>query len=338
VAAVVVLSRVPSSGFAGDAARQAMHPDLRAVVELINWDASAKLPPWMSPISEGASQGVAVVLGQSLKPDGSAPQVLLDRAKMAKKLLDEGKVTKVMVCGADPAGVGHTEAYEAARVLEQEGIPSEKILQEAQSTTTAENAWFALRWIPSGTGQLYLITSDFHMARATYIFQETFNYFYKMVEDQYRDDPSWKNETKRYPRLTIHQVPTKSFCGSDSSLNKDDDPNADIDYKSLALRAKNELTYLGDGEVQGAMFGEPLFKIMYIWPIQINVTKDPENEENYRNAMAQAMNVAQSLCGCIAPPEERGSPLAYPLHFPISRHLPMQLADWKRITNGCITR
>ena len=37
-----------------------------------------------------------VVLGQSLKPDGSSPQVLLDRAAMARKLLQEGAVMK---CG-----------------------------------------------------------------------------------------------------------------------------------------------------------------------------------------------------------------------------------------------
>ena len=39
----------------------------------------------------GAEQGVAVLLGQSLKPDGSAPQVLLDRAQMAKELLHQGQ-------------------------------------------------------------------------------------------------------------------------------------------------------------------------------------------------------------------------------------------------------
>lgn len=38
----------------------------------------------------GSTQGLAVLLGQSLKPDGSAPQVLLDRARMAQKLLRQG--------------------------------------------------------------------------------------------------------------------------------------------------------------------------------------------------------------------------------------------------------
>merc|ERR1711920_1187453 len=111
------------------------------------------------------------------------------------------------------------------------------IIQESQSTTTAENAWFALRWIPPGTGKIYIVTSDFHIARATFIFQETFNYFYKMVEDRYKDDPRWNSTTRMYPRLTLIQAPTQSFCGSDASLSTDDDPAADINTKSLSRRA-----------------------------------------------------------------------------------------------------
>eukprot|EP00913_Durusdinium_trenchii_P024784 g23262.t2 len=102
----------------------------------------------------------------------SSAIVLLDRAHMAKKLLDEGTVVKVIVSGADPAGVGHTEASLTAHVLTQVGVPLDAILQESQATTTAENAWFMLRWIPKNTGRVVIITSDFHMARATYIFQE----------------------------------------------------------------------------------------------------------------------------------------------------------------------
>ena len=138
----------------------------------IDWGRQNKLPPWMTSITEGADQAIAVVLGQSLKPDGSAPQVLLDRAAMARKLLKQGTVKKVIVSGGDPAGVGFTEASTTARVLVKAGIPLEVIIQESQATTTAENAWFVLRWIPKGTGRVYIVTSDFHMPRATYIFQE----------------------------------------------------------------------------------------------------------------------------------------------------------------------
>jgi hypothetical protein len=289
----------------------------------------------MSPIVENSTKGVALVCGQSLKPDGSPPQVLIDRARMAKKLLDQRKVEHVIVAGGDPAGVGHTEASEMAKILESVGVPKERIIRESQSTTTAENVWFALRWIPAGTGQLYIVTSDFHIARATYIIQETLNYFYKMVEDTYKDDPRWTSETKRYPRLSIQQAPTASFCGNDASLNKDGDPSADINEQSLALRASNELEMIES--VSSAMYGEPLHKVMYIWPIQVNVSKDPEHEANFHTALAQAMHVVNKLCRCKAPPEGKGEKLHYPLQFPPPASFPTGTSakDWKRVKESC---
>merc|ERR1740129_2168431 len=106
-----------------------MPADFGDIVRLLDWEHSAHVQPWLSPISEGASQGVAVVLGQSLKPDGTPAQILKGRALAAKALLDEGKATKVIVTGADPAAVGHTEASEMKRVLEDAGIPAASIIQ-----------------------------------------------------------------------------------------------------------------------------------------------------------------------------------------------------------------
>lgn len=310
---------------------------LEKVAHFIDWDAQAKLPPWLCPIKEGADQGVALVLGQSLRPDGQPPQVLVDRALEAKRLVDEKKVVKVIVSGGDPAGVGHTEAYEMAKVLANVGIPSEMVIQESQATTTAENAWFALRWLPMGTGQLYIITSDFHMPRATYVIKATLNYFYKMLEDAYRDDARWTSKTKLYPRLNVTQVVSRSFCGTNSSLNRDDDPDADIDFKSLSLRALNEVKNLGSGEAAGAMYGAPLSNIMYIWPVQINVTEDPQNNANFQQAMAQVMNAAQSLCACRAPPENVSPLIPNPLLLPIATTFPegKTSADWQQLIDEC---
>merc|ERR1719210_615872 len=216
-----------------------------------------------------------------------------------------------------------------AKFLVEVGVPKESIIQESQATTTAENAWFALKWIPKGTGQLYIVTSDFHMARATYIFEETLDYFYKLMEDHYKNSYEWKTDNRRYPRLRIKQAATQSFCGSDASLAT----AAGINNFSLAQRAKNELGFLGSSEVTDSMFGEPLSKMMYVWPVQIDVHGDPANHENFFNAMAQAMNAAQSLCVCKAPPERKGPELTYPLELPIPTTFPQQLKpqDWQQI-------
>lgn len=243
------------------------------------------------------------MLGQSLKPDGTAPRVLIDRARRAKALLEDGTVVKVIVSGGDPAGTGHTEASQMAAVLESVGISREHIIQESQATTTAENIWFGLRWIPRGTGQLYLVTSDFHMARAAYIVEEVLAYFYRMVEDAYRHNPDWTERRGRYPRLSLHQAEAESYCGSDPRSSADSDPAADVNMKSLALRARNELGYLQTGEVSKSLYGAPLSDMMYIWPVQINVTLNPENRANFDRALQRAESMSKRLCKCTSPPE-----------------------------------
>lgn len=64
------------------------------------------------------------------------------------------------------------EASLVAQVLMEQGITKESIIQEPEATTTAETLWFSLRWLPEGTGKIYIITSEFNMPRALYIFQE----------------------------------------------------------------------------------------------------------------------------------------------------------------------
>lgn len=302
----------------------------------MDWDAQNRIPPWMSNIQPGSTQGVAVVLGQSLRPDGKPPQVLLDRALKAKDLLKEGKVSRIIVTGGDPAGVGRTEAFEMRKVLVNAGIPQEVIIHESQAETTAENAWYALRWIPKGTGHFYIVTSDFHMPRATYIFQEVFNYFYRTFEEHFKDDPLWKDPVKRYPRLELHQAVAQSFCSGNVSASRDHDPHADIDDFSLRKRVLDELGFLGTKEVPHALYGQPLDNNQ-IWPVQINVDLDPENEVNFRNALAQIMNTAQALCICVGPPEVSSSSIQYPLKLPASTEFPAGLGPttWQQIQKKC---
>eukprot|EP00930_Biecheleria_cincta_P094667 TRINITY_DN8605_c0_g1_i1.p1 TRINITY_DN8605_c0_g1~~TRINITY_DN8605_c0_g1_i1.p1 ORF type:complete len:297 (+),score=48.10 TRINITY_DN8605_c0_g1_i1:58-948(+) len=265
-------------------------------VEGVDWNAQNKIDPDLSHIKQGAKQAIAIVLGQSLKPDGTASQLLIDRAIMAKTLLDKGAVTKIVVSGGDPAGVGHTEASMMANVLVKQGVSKSAIILESQALTTAENAWFLLRWIPNGTGAVYLVTSEFHMARAKYTFQAVFNHYYAMVQDKY---------ARASPRLTIIPQMTESYCGLNASRNRDDDPHADISTKSLAKRASDELRFLDTGEVARGLFGPRNAdeNLMYIWPIQIDVGKDPDNERNFDEAWKQAAAVKERLTKCKEPPE-----------------------------------
>lgn len=59
--------------------------------------------------------------------------------------------------------------------------------------------------------------------------------------------------------------------------------------------------------------------VRYVWPIQINVTQDPNNNQTYHTALAQSMTVAEALCQCVSPPSRDGAAaVPYPLSFPIA--------------------
>ena len=101
-------------------------------------------------------------------------------------------------------------------------------------------------------------------------------------------------------------------CGSTPSLRQKD--LKDINSYSLAKRAKDELRFLASGDVATSLYGEPLSHTMflgsegnsqclellelvkhamtmadmrYIWPIQVNVTLDPQNTRNFHRALTQ---------------------------------------------------
>lgn len=304
---------------------------------MLDWDMQNKLPPWMSSIKEGSQKGVALMLGQSLKPDGTPPAVLVDRAMVVQELLENKTVDHIIVCGGDPAGVGLTEAWEMKKVLTDIGVDPDAIIMETQSTTTAENAWFSLRWLPQGTGQLYIVTSDFHMPRAMYIFEETLNHFYAKFAKEFADaaPSSWKGG---YPELKLHPVPTQSFCGSDASRNTDGQDGKDINTKSLAFRAANELKWMADMEVPEAFEGEPKRKVFYIWGQPIDVNDDPQNDKNFECAVLTGIENLQKLCVCQAPPEGQGPKIPYPLKFPLvqsQKHKNDWKSTWKEIVESC---
>ena len=70
---------------------------------------------------------------------------------------------RVMVCGGNPVGAPHTEAYAMKRSLMERGVPSSAISAEARSLRTHENLRNMLIILRRGT--ICLITSTWHIAR-----------------------------------------------------------------------------------------------------------------------------------------------------------------------------
>ena len=138
----------------------------------MDWDAQNRIPPWMSNIQPGSTQGVLdkhiwkhvkatfspVFLTSflfidhlgNLKSSKTAENFKICRESHvflffcssffetrrgcgagpisetrweAKDLLKDGKVSRIIVTGGDPAGVGRTEAFEMRKVLVNAGIP-----------------------------------------------------------------------------------------------------------------------------------------------------------------------------------------------------------------------
>jgi len=279
---------------------------------LFDWEnGTNRLPPNESHIKEGSSRGVGLVVGTLNLPSGLPSKLMQDRAKLAKDMLAGENITKVIVSGSDQIGKDRTEASKIAEILVEHGVAKEAVIQEVQSTTTAEAIWYALKWVPRDTGKLYIITSDFEMPRTEYIFREVMDHFYEKVEASF---PS--PEYPSYPRLELVPAPVRSFCGSDGSLAQDVDPEANATSRSLSRRAIDELRQLGSRETDKSLYGPPQSSEQLVWTEQINVKRNPANAANFAAAMEEAMHNVGAFCACKAPPEGQGPELDYPLGPP----------------------
>jgi uncharacterized SAM-binding protein YcdF (DUF218 family) len=128
-----------------------------------------------------------VVLGQSLNSDGSPPESLVRRCEEAADRFDNlllgGTTAPILVpCGGDPAGTGTTEAEVMTRLLtEQYDVPAGAVVSEQASQNTCQNAYNVLKLLQTRGGggggsqssswAIQLVTSQFHMPRALYIFE-----------------------------------------------------------------------------------------------------------------------------------------------------------------------
>ena len=120
-------------------------------------------------------QKVVTVLGLVLGPGGEPSPLLRERCRLAASLAEENQDLLVITSGADPANVGVTEAEVMRDILIAQGIKEDRVILEREATSTVANAYFVLMKIKDILGynkiQLVLVTSDYHMPRAAWIFQ-----------------------------------------------------------------------------------------------------------------------------------------------------------------------
>ena len=118
-----------------------------------------------------------MVLGQSLNRDGSPPSTLVLRAEHAAQLQAKLRCA-VIPTGGDPARTGKSEAEVMKSQLVGLGVDPTVIHLEDCAMNTCHNAALVVPILRSlGCQRVFLVTSDFHMPRATYLFEAVFKHF-----------------------------------------------------------------------------------------------------------------------------------------------------------------
>ncbi len=118
------------------------------------------------PQQDAKQAPYAIVLGASVKEDGSASDALLDRLKTGVELYQAGKVLKILLTG-DDGGLRSNEVKEMKRVTLELGVTSTDVLVDGQGYRTYESCKRAAEEFD--IKQAIVVTQRFHLARALYL-------------------------------------------------------------------------------------------------------------------------------------------------------------------------
>jgi uncharacterized SAM-binding protein YcdF (DUF218 family) len=131
--------------------------------------------------SEGGRQGHAadaiVVLGGGVDEQGRLPAVARTRVQRAAELFEQGIAPRIILsgrCGLNQEEPGITEASAMADHAEEIGVPRVALLLEEESRDTLGNAYFTRErhLAPNGWRAVRVVTSDFHLSRAAWVFRK----------------------------------------------------------------------------------------------------------------------------------------------------------------------
>ncbi len=109
---------------------------------------------------------VAIVLGASVRSDGTASDALRDRVEAAVELYKRGTVKSLLMSGDD--GKFHVdEVSSMKKIARDEGVPAEAIMTDGHGYRTYESCKRA-----ANTFEIHdavVVTQRFHLGRATYL-------------------------------------------------------------------------------------------------------------------------------------------------------------------------
>jgi len=130
-----------------------------------------------------ATDEIIIVLGHKLYNDGMPARLLKDRVARAvqlyKDMMNHGHHPLIILSGKGKSDeIGYTEAEVMLELSLCMHARAGDVLIDGNSTNTAQNAKFSSSLIEDNHAiaieEVYVVTSDYHMPRAQYIFQSVF--------------------------------------------------------------------------------------------------------------------------------------------------------------------
>ena len=118
-----------------------------------------------------------MVLGGGVHPDGSLPPVARARVERAVELFEWGVAPRIILsgrCGLNAEEPAVTEAAAMAAYAAEFGVPRAALFLEDDAKDTLGNAYFTReRFLePNGWTSIRVVTSDFHLSRAAWVFRK----------------------------------------------------------------------------------------------------------------------------------------------------------------------
>ena len=121
--------------------------------------------------------GIVIVLGNGNDTRGNLLSTAVERCEQAI-LVYRRNPGKILPTGGYGAHFNVTDKPHAAylrQYLVARGVPEEDVIEPALSSTTIEDARLTRPIVDKyGVKRVILVTSDFHMRRAKYLFERTF--------------------------------------------------------------------------------------------------------------------------------------------------------------------
>jgi len=117
-----------------------------------------------------ASGKVLIVLGGTVNDYGTVGGSSYWRCVYAAHVYKDGGFQQVVVSGGEIEGNSVSEAM--ADFLVYQGVPRTAISAEARSESTRENALYTKKLLGNESRQMALVTSDYHMFRASRCFRK----------------------------------------------------------------------------------------------------------------------------------------------------------------------